>query len=157
MRTRVLALFVALVAVSTPPASAQVAPDVEFVRPAEASPYSEVVRVGTTLYLSGTLGLGPDGGLVPGGIQPETRQTLENIRASIARFGATMDDLVKCTVFLADVGEWGAMNEVYVTFFRSNRPARSAVGVAGLPLDARVEIECIGEIGAARPSSTPRP
>jgi 2-iminobutanoate/2-iminopropanoate deaminase len=154
MRTHVHAAFAILASLATvpvSPAAAQAAPEVEFLRPSESAPYSEVVRVGNTLYLSGTLGLRPEGGLVPGGIQPETRQTLENIRASIARFGATMNDLVKCTVFLADVGEWGAMNEVYVTFFPSNRPARSAVGVAGLPLDARVEIECVGVIGAGGP------
>lgn len=136
----------------TAPAAAQDPPVVEFVRPTEAAPYSAVVRVGAMLYTSGTLGLGPDGHLVAGGIQPETRQALENIRAAIAPFGATMDDLVKCTVFLADVGEWAAMNEVYVPFFRRNRPARSALGVAGLPLDARVEIECIGVIPDAEGS-----
>jgi 2-iminobutanoate/2-iminopropanoate deaminase len=154
MRTHVVATFALLTGLATvpvSPAAAQAGPDVEFLRPSATAPYSEVVRVGTTLYVSGTLGLRPEGGLVPGGIQPETRQTLENIGASIARFGATMNDLVKCTVFLADVGEWGAMNEVYVTFFPSNRPARSAVGVAGLPLDARVEIECVGVIGAGGP------
>jgi 2-iminobutanoate/2-iminopropanoate deaminase len=151
-RAAVLALPVAAILVPTAVpdggghAAAQEAPVVEFVRPTAEAPYSEVVRVGHTLYVSGTLGLLPEGGLVPGGIQPETRQTLENIRSAIARFGATMDDLVKCTVFLADVAEWSALNEVYVTFFPGNRPARSAVGVAGLPLDARVEIECIGVI-----------
>jgi 2-iminobutanoate/2-iminopropanoate deaminase len=152
MRTQTVALVVLAVGSSlsgAPPAAAQVGPEVEFVRASEATPYSEIVRVGSTLYVSGTLGTRPEGGLVGGGIQPETRRALENISASIARFGATMDDLVKCTVFLADVGEWAAMNEVYVTFFRANRPARSAIGVAGLPLAARVEIECIGVLGAS--------
>jgi enamine deaminase RidA (YjgF/YER057c/UK114 family) len=81
---------------------------------------------------------------VPGGIQPETRQVLENIRALLLRSGSSMDRVVKCTVFLADMREWGAMNEVYVTFFAADRrPARTAAGASGLALDARVEIECV--------------
>jgi reactive intermediate/imine deaminase len=81
--------------------------------------------------------------LATGGIQAETRQTLENIKAALQPLGATMDDVVKCTVFLADMAEWPAMNEVYVTFFPTNKPARSAVAVSGLARNARVEIECI--------------
>lgn len=121
---------------------------VEFVRPNPNAAFSQVVRVGNTVYTAGMLGTVPGQGMVPGGIQPETRQTLENIRAALDRVGATMDDVVKCTVFLADFGEWGAMNEVYVTFFPNNRPARSAVEVSGMAANARVEIECIAEIGA---------
>ncbi|MGI9182356.1 MAG: RidA family protein [Longimicrobiaceae bacterium] len=73
---------------------------------------------------------------------------MENIRGALERAGATMDDLVKCTVFLADIGEWGQMTETYVTFFPRHRPARTAVAVAGLPLNGRVEIECIAVLGA---------
>lgn len=110
-------------------------------------PFSDAVRVGNLLFLSGKIGNKPGTPqLAPGGIQGETRQTLENIRASLARYGATMDDVVKCTVFLADMGEWGEMNEVYRTFFPVNKPARSALGVNGLALDARVEIECIAAL-----------
>ena len=83
---------------------------------------------------------------MPGGIQPETRQTLENISQRLEDFGYSMDDVVKCTVFLADMAEWGAMNEVYKTFFR-NPPARSAGGVSGIALDGRIEIECIAHAG----------
>ncbi|NGP54008.1 RidA family protein [Thioalkalivibrio sp. XN8] len=111
-------------------------------------PFSEAVRAGDLLFLSGMLGNRPGTSeLAPGGIQPETRQTLENIRAAVLRHGGSMDRVVKCTVFLADMGEWAAMNEVYREFFPVNRPARSALGVNGLALDARVEIECIVALG----------
>jgi reactive intermediate/imine deaminase len=111
-------------------------------------PFSEAVRAGDLLFLSGMLGNKPGTPeLAPGGIQPETRQTLENIRAAVLRHGGSMDRVVKCTVFLADMGEWAAMNEVYREFFPENRPARSALGVNGLALGARVEIECIVALG----------
>ena len=106
-------------------------------------PFSAAVRVGNTLYLSGALGNVPGTlDLAEGGIQGETRQTLENIKSTLETFGASMDDVVKCTVFLADIAEWAAMNEIYVTYF-DDKPARSALGASGLALDARVEIECI--------------
>jgi reactive intermediate/imine deaminase len=111
------------------------------------SNFSEAVRVGHTLYLSGKLGTVPGQGLVEGGIQPETRQTLENIKATLEDYGSSMDEVVKCTVFLADIAEWSAMNEVYTTFFPENKPARSAVAGSGLALNARVEIECIATVG----------
>jgi reactive intermediate/imine deaminase len=115
----------------------------EFIAAGPNAPFSQAVRVGRTIYLSGMLGMTADGQLVTGGIQAETRQTLENIKAALQPLGATMDDVVKCTVFLADMAEWPAMNEVYVTFFPTNKPARSAVAVSGLARNARVEIECI--------------
>ena len=109
-------------------------------------PFSSAVRVDNTLYLSGNLGNIPGTPqLAEGGIQGETRQTLENISAVLAQFGSSMDKVVKCTVFLADMAEWGAMNEVYKTFF-PNPPARSALGASGLALNARVEIECIAVV-----------
>jgi reactive intermediate/imine deaminase len=111
-------------------------------------PFSEAVRAGDLLFLSGMLGNKPGTAeLAPGGIQPETRQTLENIRAAVLRHGGSMERVVKCTVFLADMGEWAAMNEVYREFFPEKRPARSALGVNGLALGARVEIECIVALG----------
>ena len=95
------------------------------------------------IFLSGMLGTVPGTGkLAEGGIGPETRQTMENIRAALEGVGGSMDDVLKCTVFLADIGEWAAMNAEYTTFFE-NMPARSAVGVSGLGLGARVEIECM--------------
>jgi reactive intermediate/imine deaminase len=96
------------------------------------------------LYLSGQIGIDSTGAVVPGGIQAETRQTMENIGAVLRRSGSSFDRVVKCTVFIADMKEWGAMNEVYVTYFAADkRPARSALGANGLALDAKVEIECI--------------
>ena len=110
-------------------------------------PFSSAVRVGNTLYLSGNIGNIPGTmNLAEGGIQGETRQTMENISRTLESFGSSMDRVVKCTVFLADMAEWGAMNEVYRTFFE-NPPARSALGASGLALDARVEIECIAVTG----------
>lgn len=109
-------------------------------------PFSSAVRVGNTLYLSGNLGNVPGSNeLVTGGIRDETRQTMENMKAVLEQFGSSMDRVVKCTVFLADIGEWGAMNEVYRTYF-SKPPARSALGASGLALNARVEIECIATV-----------
>ena len=108
-------------------------------------PFSDAVRAGNLLFVSGKLGTTEDG-LVAGGIAAETRQALENIKASLERHGSSMDRVVKCTVFLADMAEWGQMNEVYTTYFGGNLPARSAVGVSGLGLDGRVEIECIGVV-----------
>ena len=109
-------------------------------------PFSSAVRVDNMLYLSGALGNLPGTlELAEGGIAGETRQTLENIARTLEHFGSSMENVVKCTVFLADINEWGAMNEVYTTFF-PNKPARSALGVSGVALDARVEIECIAVI-----------
>ena len=106
-------------------------------------PFSEAVQVGDMLYLSGQLGTDSAGRLVPGGIAPETRQALTNIADVLERHGSSLEQVVKCTVMLADIREWSAMNEVYLTFFRSHRPARSAFGTNGLALDARIELECI--------------
>lgn len=106
-------------------------------------PFSEAVRVGDLLMLSGQIGNLPGSlELAEGGIQAETRQTLDNIRAVLERHGSAMDRVVKCTVMIDDMEEWPAMNEVYVTFFPGPKPARSAVGADGLALGARVEIEC---------------
>ncbi|MEP7227600.1 MAG: RidA family protein [Gemmatimonadales bacterium] len=110
-------------------------------------PFSEAVRVGDMLYLSGQLGTDSTGHLVPGGITPETRQALSNIAAALTRHGSSLARVVKCTVMLADIGDWAAMNEVYVTFFGSHRPARSAFGTSGLALGARLELECMAQAG----------
>ena len=106
-------------------------------------PYSDLVRTENLLFLSGKLGYMPGTrDLAPGGIKGETRQALENIKAILEKEGSSLSKVVKCTVFLADIKEWAAMNEVYRTYFTSNPPARSAVGV-GLGGNARIEIECI--------------
>ena len=109
-------------------------------------PFSEAVRVGSMLYLSGAMGINDAGTLVPGGIEAETRQALANIRSVLERHGSSMDRVVKCTVMLADMQEWAAMNRVYVEHFPENLPARSAFGASGLALGGRVEIECIATI-----------
>ena len=110
-------------------------------------PFSEAVRVGHTLYLSGQLGFdATTSKLVEGGIAAETRKTLENIKATLEKHGSSMREVVKCTVFLADINEWAAMNDVYKTFFPTNPPARSALGTSGLALGARTEIECIATV-----------
>jgi 2-iminobutanoate/2-iminopropanoate deaminase len=110
-------------------------------------PFSEAVRVGNILFLSGKIGMDQKSRkLVPGGIKAETKQTLENIRAVLKRHGSSMDRVVKCTVMLADIAEWAEMNKVYVTYFPKNLPARSAFGASGLAMGARVEIECIATI-----------
>ena len=110
-------------------------------------PFSEAVRVGHMLYLSGQLGYDREAAkLVEGGIAAETKKTLENIKATLEKHGSSMAEVVKCTVFLADIKEWAAMNEVYVTYFPSNPPARSALGSSGLALGARTEIECMATV-----------
>ena len=107
-------------------------------------PFSEAVRVGDTLYLSGQVGVVPGTlELKPGGIAAEARQTMDNIRQTLQVHGYEMKDLVKCTVMLADIAEWEQFNEVYVTYFTAPYPARSAFGSSGLALGARVEVECI--------------
>jgi reactive intermediate/imine deaminase len=108
------------------------------------APFSSAVRIGNTLYLSGMLGI-KDGELVDGGIGPETRATMDSIKATLEMFGSSIEQVAKCTVFLADMAEWPAMNEVYTTYFK-NKPARSAIAASGLALDARVEIECIAYV-----------
>lgn len=111
-------------------------------------PFSEAVRVGNMLYLSGQIGVVPGSlKLVPGGIKEESRQTMENIRISLEAHGASLRDVVKCTVMLADISEWGAFNDVYRTFFSERYPARSALGANGLALGARVEVECMAALG----------
>ena len=114
-------------------------------------PFSEAVRVGDTLYLSGQIGVVPGTlKLVPGGVRDEARQTMTNIKTSLEAHGYSMADLVKCTVMLADISEWETFNQVYKTFFAERYPARSAFGANGLALGARVEVECIA---ASRPDA----
>ena len=106
-------------------------------------PFSEAVRVGNMLYLSGQIGIDSSMKLVPGGIVAETRQVMENIKATLEKCGSSLDHVIKATVMLADISEWGEMNNVYVQFFSKHLPARSALGANGLAMGARVEIECI--------------
>ena len=110
----------------------------EYLNPSARLPFSEGVRHGGLIFLAGKLGLGGERG-----IQPETRGALESIQDALERFGSSMDRVLKCTVFLADMAEWSAMNEVYMEFFPENKPARTAVGASGLSGNGRVEIECM--------------
>jgi reactive intermediate/imine deaminase len=108
-------------------------------------PFSEAVKVDGMLYLSGQLGLEPTAGkLVEGGIEAESRQTMDNIDAVLKTNGYAMQDIVKCTVFLTDMGEWSRFNTVYKTRFEAGKyPARSAIGVSALAAGAKVEVECM--------------
>jgi reactive intermediate/imine deaminase len=107
-------------------------------------PFSEAVRAGDFLYLSGQIGEDPaTAKLVEGGIEAQSRQTLVNIKRVLENNGASFADVVKCTVFLADIAEWPAFNTVYREFFHKPFPARSALAASGLALNARVELECI--------------
>jgi len=137
---------VGLAPLAAPAASAQLPPDL---------PFSAARWAGDLLFVSGQIGNVPGKmELVPGGIQAETRQALQNLRAILERHGASMDDVVKCTVMMADISEWGAMNEVYVKAFHPPYPARSALGASGLALGARTEIECIAWVPGRSTSST---
>jgi 2-iminobutanoate/2-iminopropanoate deaminase len=107
-------------------------------------PFSDAVRVGDVLCLSGQIGHKPGTlELVPGGIGPETRQMMENIARVLNAAGRSFDDVFKCTVMLADVSAWPEFNKVYLEYFKPERlPARSAFGTNGLALGAAVEMEC---------------
>lgn len=115
--------------------------------PASTSPYSDAVRVGSTLYLAGNLGLDKDGNLVPGGITPEAEQTMQNLKAVLERNDSSLDRVANCEVMLADIKEREAFNEVYKKYWPQGRfPARHAFGVTGLYAGARVEIACIASV-----------
>ena len=113
--------------------------------PAAIGPYSQAVDSGAGLvFLSGQLPIDPATGAFPeGGIQAQTSQSLRNVQAILSAAGLSLTNVVKTTVFLSDMGDFAAMNEVYATFFAEPFPARSAVAVKALPKGALVEIECI--------------
>jgi reactive intermediate/imine deaminase len=108
-------------------------------------PFSPAVRTSDLLFLSGQIGTKPGdfSAVVPGGIEAETRQALDNIRSTLVKNGSSMDRVVKCTVMLSDMKDWPAMNAVYATYFPKAKPARSSFGATALALGAKVEIECI--------------
>lgn len=115
--------------------------------PGAIGPYSQAIRTGNLIFVSGQLPVDPStGNFAEGGIKELTRQSLSNIKAILEDEGTDMAHVVKTTVFLADMGDFAEMNEVYATFFASPFPARSAVAIKTLPKNARVEIECIAEI-----------
>ncbi len=128
------------------PASRDGADDVEFhalpTGPLGELPFSESVRVGNMLYLSGELGTDAEGKLVSGGIEAESRQMMDNIGAKLTRRGSSFDQVVQCTVALVDINEWPAFNAIYRTYFSKHYPARMAFAASGLALGARIELQC---------------
>lgn len=117
--------------------------------PRAIGPYSQAIVAGQTVYCSGQIPLDPASGtLVPGDIGDQTRRVLLNLQAVLRAAGASLHDVVKTTVYLADMGEFAAMNDVYATFFGDPAPARSTVQAARLPRDARVEIDAIAVLPA---------
>lgn len=114
--------------------------------PAAVGPYSQAVRVGDLLFTAGQIPLTPDGRLVEGDVREQTRQVMENLRAVLAAGGSSLERVVKCTCYLADMNDFAAMNEVYGSYFPAEPPARSAFQVARLPKDVAIEIEAIAEV-----------
>lgn len=120
--------------------------NVDRVRPGGATtlaPYTPAVRAGGFVFFSGQIGMRPGGGGLPGTVAEQTEQALRNLEQLMDATDVEREDIVKCTVFLADIRDYAEMNEAYGRFFGERPPARSAVGVAGLPAGARVEIECM--------------
>ena len=137
---------------SAPPAAPPPAPEAVYLTSEDTViknlPFSDAVRVGHLLFLSGQIGTLPGTmDLAPGGIQGEARQTMENIKAVLEANGSSLDRVFKATVMLADIAEWPAFNEVYVTYFPGDKPARSAFAGSGLALGARCEVEVIATVG----------
>lgn len=131
-----------------PAAPPAVSPTPQFINLVEPWPYpfSSAVRTGNLLFVSGQIGTQIVDGkpvLVAGGLDAETKQTLDNIKQIVERAGTSMARVVKCTVMLADMRDWPAVNQIYATYFPGPKPARSAFGATGLALNARVEIECL--------------
>lgn len=129
------------------PAPAIAADDVEYfpltnAPPGMSLPFSEAVRVGSMLYLSGEIGTDAKGRLVQGGIATEAKQVMDNIGTKLARHHSSWDRVVQCTVALADMQEWQAFNDVYRGYFKQHFPARMAYATSGLALGARVEVQC---------------
>ena len=139
-------LIAAAAVVLAPALVAAQAPQFLNTNPQSTAPFSSAVKVGNMLYLAGQLGT-DKGKLVDGGVQPETKQALANIKTVLEANGSDMEHVVKCTVFMADMKEWPAMNDVYRTMFTAGKfPARSAFGTTGLANNARLEIECMAVV-----------
>ena len=147
MRTLLLLLTLLSTLINANAQAESTGNDIRFVKNGSSSaPFSTLVEVDGLIFLSGALGIDPQTGkLVEGGIEAESRQTLDNIKASLAKENVSMDRIVKCTVILADIAEWPSLNKVYAQFFNGNYPARSAFAASALALNARVEIECIAK------------
>lgn len=114
--------------------------------PAAIGPYSQAIRIGSFVFTSGSIPMLPDGTLVEGDVQTQTRVVMENLKAVLEAAGTSWEHAVKCTCFLADMNDFAAFNEVYGSFMGTTPPARSTVQVARLPKDARVEVEVVAWI-----------
>jgi 2-iminobutanoate/2-iminopropanoate deaminase len=114
--------------------------------PKAIGPYAQAIQVGDLLFTSGQIPLNLEGNVVEGGIEEQTRQVFANLQAVLAEAGATFSDVVKATVFMKDMGDFAAMNAIYGEVFGDHKPARSAVEVARLPRDVKVEIEVIASL-----------
>ncbi len=114
--------------------------------PAAIGPYSQAIKVGNMLFCSGQIPVNPANGEIPGGIKAQTEQALANVSALLNAAGASVDNVVKTTVFLSDIANFAPMNEVYATFFNAPYPARSAVAVRDLPKGVLVEVEVIAAL-----------
>jgi len=144
--TAALAAFlVACAAAPRPAAAPEFFPSPDSAR--QSLPFSEAVRVGDLLFLSGQIGIAPGSPtVVTGGLEAETNQALANIKGVLERHGSSLDRVVKCTVFLADIRDWPAFNLIYRRTFHPPYPARSAFAANGLALGAKVEIDCIAAV-----------
>jgi len=109
-------------------------------------PFSDAVRVGNTLYISGMIGEDDKGNLIDGGIVPEAHNVMKKMGSILAHFELKYDDVVKCLVMIDDISEWSMFNSVYIQYFEKPYPARSAFGADGLAGDASFELECIAHI-----------
>jgi 2-iminobutanoate/2-iminopropanoate deaminase len=118
--------------------------------PKAIGPYSQAVKVGNLIFTSGQLPIDPTTGEIRGDMAAQTRQVLENLKAIIEAAGGKLEDVVKATVFITDLGGFAAMNEVYAKYFNVKHPARSTVEVSGLAKKALVEIEAVAELGNRR-------
>ncbi len=120
---------------------------IEFLAPdSSAYPFSPAVRAGGFIFVSGQIGARNENGrmvLVPGGVEAETRQAMDNIKGILAQNGSSLERVVKCTLMIADMADWPKINPVYAEYFPGPKPARSALGANGLALGARVEVECM--------------
>ncbi|MEY9096845.1 RidA family protein [Paenibacillus sp. RC84] len=114
--------------------------------PAAIGPYSQAVQVGNLVFTSGQIPLNAEGQLIEGGVMEQTHQVFRNLQAVLKEAGATLQNVVKATVFIKDMNQFGAINEVYASYFGEHKPARSTVEVARLPKDVLVEIELIAAI-----------
>ena len=144
-----LAVFCLTAAYAAEPAQIQFNPK-QNPPPGMTLPFSESVRVGDMLYLSGEIGVDASGKLVAGGLKAEAKQVMDNIGADLARLGSSFDRIAQCTVALADIADWPAFNEIYRGYFKERFPARMAFAASALALGARVEVQCNAVVGKKR-------